>query len=805
MIKLYGVLKKIGLLLLFLAVVAVFLLGFLVRGLFSGPPEPGKGGPSVDQADTAAEADVWTCSMHPQIRQPRPGQCPICGMDLIPVPKDGAAKSTSLREFRTTEQAKALMNIQTTPVVRRAASKEVRMTGKVEYDEQRLAYISSYIPGRIERLYVDYTGIQVNKGDHMVSIYSPELIQAREELRRAARAVAEVRPGAPDTLRNSAQAILEASRQRLERWGLTPEQVRQAELNGSDTDSITIYAPTGGTVIERNGTEGMYVETGTPIYTLADLSTVWVKLDAYESDLPWLRYGQKVEFTAEALPGVTYEGRIAFIEPYLDQATRTIKVRLNVSNRDGKLKPDMFVRAIVRPVLAKGGQIVDPDLAGKWISPMHPEIVKDRPGKCDICGMDLVPAESLGFVAKADELLEEPLVIPASAALVTGTRAVVYVEVPGAEAPTYEGREILLGPRAGDYYVVRSGLQEGERVVTNGNFKIDSALQIMARPSMMSPEGGAPGGMAGHQHGGAAAAPADTLLGRPEPGAHTPGPALSGVAQAYDQVSAAAATKDLAQMQQAFRALGEAVEATNADAFEGASALAWKEYSMRLSNDSIEGAESQSVDDALRVYAGARGNYEMLVAQAGAKGETPDHSAHGAMTHSAAAPAAPAKADAPPEFQNQLRAVLKPYLEAHEALAHDDFSKASAALTKLRQALDKIDMMLVKGDAHTLWMKHLESLKAGLKKMTDAKDIGALRAAFSPFSNDLIDTYSVFGVGEDGPVYQLFCPMAFDNKGASWLQLDQEVRNPYFGSMMYKCGSVRATIGGKPAAAEPGK
>lgn len=794
--------RKISPPLLIVLVLAVFVLGYLARGFFSRPAAPLQTPQPAEQAAEGAEAEVWTCAMHPQIRQPRPGQCPICGMDLIPVPSSGAAKAMSLREFRTTEQAKALMNIQTTPVIRRAASKEVRMTGKIAYDEQRLSYISSYIPGRIDRLYVDYTGIQVKKGDHMVGIYSPELIQAREELRRAARAVAEVKPGAPDALRNSAQAILDASRQRLQRWGLTPEQVRQAEQGGSETDSITIYAPTGGTVIERNGTEGMYVETGTPIYTLADLTTLWVKLDAYESDLPWLRYGEKVEFTAEALPGVTYEGRIAFIEPFLNEATRTVKVRLNVSNRDGKLKPDMFVRAIVRPVLAKGGKIVDPDLAGKWISPMHPEIIKDRPGKCDICGMDLVPAETLGFVAKADEALEEPLVIPASAALMTGTRAVVYVEAPGAEVPTYEGREILLGPRADSYYVVRSGLHEGERVVTNGNFKIDSALQIMARPSMMSPEAGVMSpeggaGMVGHQHGGAAA-PTDTLLGRPEPGAHMPGPALNAVAQAYEQVSGAAGSKDLGQMQQAFRALGQAVDATDPTAFQGNAALAWKEYSMRLTNDSVEGAESQTLDDALRVYAGARSNYEMLVAQAGAK---EDHSAH------AAAPtaAAPAKADAPPEFQNQLRGVLKPYLEVHEALAHDDFSKASAALPKLRQALDKIDMMLVKGDAHTLWMKHLESLNADLKKMSDAKDIGAFRSGFSSFSNDLIDTYSVFGVGEGGPIYQLFCPMAFDNKGASWLQLDKEVRNPYFGSMMYKCGSVRATFGGKPAAAESHK
>jgi Cu(I)/Ag(I) efflux system membrane fusion protein len=792
--------KKIGLPLLIVLIVAIFVLGYLARSLFSQPAAPPQAVQPSEQAPQGTEAKVWTCSMHPQIRRPGPGQCPICGMDLIPVPSDGAGTSTSLREFRTTEQAKALMNIQTTPVVRRAASKEVRMTGKVDYDEQRLSYISSYIPGRIERLYVDYAGIQVNKGDHMVSIYSPELIQAREELRRAAQAVAEVRPGAPEALHNSAQAILEASRQRLERWGLTSEQVRQAELGGSETDSIVIYAPTGGTVIERTGTEGMYVETGTPIYTLADLSTVWVKLDAYESDMPWLRYGQKVEFTAEALPGVPYEGRIAFIEPYLNEATRTVKVRLDVANRDGKLKPDMFVRAIVRPVLAKGGKIVDPDLAGKWISPMHPQIVKDRPGKCDVCGMDLVPAESLGFVAKADEAIEEPLVIPATAALMTGTRAVVYVEVPGAEAPTYEGREILLGPRADSYYVVRSGLQEGERVVTNGNFKIDSALQIMARPSMMSPDAGmmSPDAAVMSPEGGAGTAPGDTVLGRPETGAHSPGPALNAIAQAYEQVSAAAGSKDLGQMQQAFRALGQAVDTTGTGGVQGNAALARKEYAMRLANDSVEGADSQSVKDALRIYAGASANYQMLVAQTAAAGSTTGQAAP-------AAAIATAKVDAPLQFQNQLRTLLKPYIEMHEALAHDDFNKASGALPKMRQAIDKIDMMLLKGDAHTLWMKHLESLNASLKMTADAKDVGALRAAFSPLSNDLIDGYTVFGVGEGGPIYQLFCPMAFDNKGAFWIQLDREVRNPYFGSMMYKCGSVRATIGGKTAAAEPPK
>jgi Cu(I)/Ag(I) efflux system membrane fusion protein len=222
---------------------------------------------------------------------------------------------------------------------------------------------------------------------------------------------------------------------------------------------------------------------------MADLSQVWVKLDAYESDIDWIRYGQDVEFTAEAYPGETFKGKIAFIDPVLDPMTRTVKLRVNVANPDGRLKPEMFVRAIVRSKVAGAGMVMDEDMAGKWICPMHPSVVKTAPGKCDVCGMDLVTTESLGYVV-AKEPNKAPLVIPASAPLITGTRAVVYVRLEGKEKPTFEGREIVLGPRAGGYYLVKEGLSEGEQVVTNGNFKIDSALQIQAKPSMMSPKGG---------------------------------------------------------------------------------------------------------------------------------------------------------------------------------------------------------------------------------------------------------------------------------------------------------------------------
>jgi Cu(I)/Ag(I) efflux system membrane fusion protein len=271
--------------------------------------------------------------------------------------------------------------------------------------------------------------------------------------------------------------------------GLKNEQVAEIERSGKPVTHLTIYSPIGGVVIEKMANEGMYVTTGTHIYTVADLSQVWVKLDAYEADLPWIRYGQQVEFTAEAYPGEVFRGWISFIAPTLDPKTRTVKVRVNVPNADRRLKPEMFVRAVVRSQVAEGGMVIDPNLADKWICPMHPSVVKTVPGACDICGMDLVKTESLGYVV-AEVSGEPPLVIPASAPLITGKRAVVYVQQPEAEHPTFNGREVVLGPRAGDCYLVKSGLKEGEEVVTHGGFKIDSALQIQAKPSMMNPQGG---------------------------------------------------------------------------------------------------------------------------------------------------------------------------------------------------------------------------------------------------------------------------------------------------------------------------
>lgn len=458
-----------------IAVIAAFVLGLILRG--STPVET----PGQATKTETAETQVYTCSMHPSVQLTDPeAMCPLCGMELIPVMDNGHI-SENPRRISMSINAQKLANIQTAPVERQLVDMNIRLVGKVEVDETRLVTISSWVSGRIDRQFVNFTGMTVRPGDHLAEIYSPELLSAQKELIQAVQTAKEI------NYSNFSQQTLDAVREKLRLLGLTDGQISDIEERGKPSDHLTIYTVQGGIVTHRNATEGMYVQTGTPLFTIADLSTVWVMLQAYESDLQWLRYGQNVAFEAEAYPGEEFHGRIALIDPVLNDQTRTINIRVNVNNADKKLKPGLFVRATIHAEVAAGGQVMDPSLVGKWISPMHPEIVKDRPGVCDVCGMALVKAEELGFVSVDQAQREASLVIPATAPLITGKRAVVYVAVSGEEG-VYEGREIVLGPRAGDYYLVEQGLEEGEQVVTNGNFKLDSAVQITAGPSMMNPD-----------------------------------------------------------------------------------------------------------------------------------------------------------------------------------------------------------------------------------------------------------------------------------------------------------------------------
>lgn len=454
----------------------------------------------ASKSEPQKKASVWTCSMHPQIRKPGPGKCPLCGMDLIPVESSSAGPSPTLA---VSAEAAALMNVETVPAREKAVQAEIDMVGKVAYDETRLGHITAWVNGRIDRMFVDYTGVDVKKGDHLVYLYSEELYAAQAELINAVRYTYESSGTNGRRLAPGGVNMAKVTRNKLRMLGLTKEQIQRIEEQKKPTTHLTIYAPFGGVVIEKLRQQGERISRGDRLYTVADLSQVWVNLDAYESDLPLIRYGQDVTFTIEAFPGEVFTGRVGFINPILDEMTRTVKVRVIVPNPDGKLKPGMFVRGKVRARLGAGGEVIAPDLRGKWISPMHPWIIKDAPGKCDLCGMPLVKPETLGYATNV--VGYDPLVIPASAPLITGKRAVVYVEVPDADRPTFEGREVVLGPKAGGYYVVLEGLEAGELVVVRGNFKIDSEIQIQAKPSMMSPEVDMKHDPAGgeHPHGGA--------------------------------------------------------------------------------------------------------------------------------------------------------------------------------------------------------------------------------------------------------------------------------------------------------------
>lgn len=455
----------------------------------------------------------YVCPMNDVPPLPAPGNCPVCGMQLMRMEDEAGTRGAPTR-IRLSPEALQAASVQVAPVERRFISAEVRLFGSIEYDPGYFTRLDAFTNGVIDKVYVRRTGDFIRPNQKLFDFYSSEIYALELELLGIAsriptyiagqlggtassklgrvmesnrhpalqgwpgrmgntRQQAAPRPSAlplepkaaeavaptQETAGSDPHAILELQRRfaairfRLRSWGLYDEDINEILRLERPVGIIPVRIPTltstvGGVLVENNAYQGRYVNTGTPLMTIADPHFVWARLRAFESDYMWLRTGQEVKFTTEARPGEIFQGKIVQLSPVFDPQTRTFEVGVVYFDKGNKLRPSMLVRAKAKARLDKDGR------------PAGDEAPQDR----------------------------APLIIPASAPLVTGKRAVVYV-ASRQEPGVYEGRLVTLGPRTAEHYVVKSGLAEGELVVVEGAFKLDSELQLRGRPSMLNPEG----------------------------------------------------------------------------------------------------------------------------------------------------------------------------------------------------------------------------------------------------------------------------------------------------------------------------
>ncbi len=412
-------------------------LGVLVTGLFLGwlffhtSKAENRVENQIESHDghdhSSEDPTTWTCSMHPQIKQDKPGQCPICAMDLIPLKSTpSSGDNIDPDEIVMTEAAAKLAQIQTMSVTKGTPQRSVYLQGKIHADERNISELTARFGGRIEKLFVNFTGQNVKKGEKLATLYSPDLVTAQRELLESI------------TFKETRPSFYKAARAKLKLWDLTDNQIDAIEEEGEPQLYFDILSPISGTVMMRHVALGDYVKEGSALFMVTDLSKIWVMFDAYESDLPWIKIGDHVDLTLQSMPGKPFDGNVTFIDPFINPATRVTKVRIELPNPGLILKPEMFANGVLHSKFAESDQ----------------------------------------------------LLIPKSSVLWTGKRAVVYISLMDRESPSFLYREITLGPEAGNFYVVADGLAEGEVIAVNGVFKIDAAAQLEGKPSMMNPTGG---------------------------------------------------------------------------------------------------------------------------------------------------------------------------------------------------------------------------------------------------------------------------------------------------------------------------
>jgi Cu(I)/Ag(I) efflux system membrane fusion protein len=466
--------KSSAIISLIVVALAIGLAGGLLIGKRS--PDPN----DLVEGEEGLSGQLYSCGMHPEIIQEGPGNCPICGMKLTPI-KSTSATPTQPKGERKIEYWRAPMDptyisdkpgkspmgmdlvpvyedeieegairidpttvqnmgLRTAPVKKGKLTRTIRTVGNVDYDEKKLYIVNPKITGWIEKLYVNTTGVVVDKGQPLLEIYSPELVSTQEEYLTSLKSYQELKDSPYEEVRKGASELLNSTRKRLEYWDIDKDQIENLEKNGEIKKTLTLYSPAAGVVLHKNAVEGAYVKAGSDLFRIADISTVWVLAHIYEYELPYVRLGQKGQISLPYIPGESFEGKLTYIYPYLDQKTRDVKVRLEFPNPGFRLKPEMYANVVIE-----------------------------------------------------SELPGERILIPEEAVVRTGKREIVFVDMGEGK---YAPREITAGVSGEKGIVeVRQGLLPGETIVASGQFMLDSesktqeAIQKMIEAKMdLSPE-----------------------------------------------------------------------------------------------------------------------------------------------------------------------------------------------------------------------------------------------------------------------------------------------------------------------------
>jgi len=409
--------------LIFAVLIGLFA-GWLLFGTTSNSSSENKTSKEEKHSLEEHSSEIWTCSMHPQVRQQEPGDCPICGMDLIPA--ESSATGLAPNEFKMTENAMALANIQTTVIGEMSSSNSsIELSGKIKANDDKAATQPAHFNGRVDQLYVTSVGETVRKGQAVAKIYSPELVAAQQELITAYR------------IKDAQPQLYTAVKNKFMNWMIPQSQLAEVLKTGIPKPSFTIYAQVSGVVTELMVNKGSHVMDGQPIFKVANLSTVWAEFDAYETTIHDIKEGQDISVVVKAIPNKTFNAKVSFIDPILNTSTRTIRVRATLNNKEDLLKPGMFVTGTI----------------------------------------------------KLDTDNNTQITVPKSAVLWTGEQSLVYIKTT-ATSPTFIMRNVTLGRTVNDNYEIQSGLKIGDEVVTNGTFTVDAAAQLQGKQSMMNPTTG---------------------------------------------------------------------------------------------------------------------------------------------------------------------------------------------------------------------------------------------------------------------------------------------------------------------------